>query len=62
MDSEYREPTFRGVLLTLGATVIVVAGLVLLASWFLQQQGCVPGAAQGGVNECAVESPATDDL
>ena len=57
MDSEYREPSWRGVLLTLAASVLVIAGLVLLASFFLQQ-GCVPGAAQGWVVECVSPSAA----
>lgn len=57
MDSEYREPTWRGVLVTLAATILVLGGLVLLASFFLQQ-GCFPGAAQAGVSECAVPSSA----
>jgi len=45
VGSEYREPTWRGVLLTLAATIFVIAGLVLLASWFLQQE-CLPVAEQ----------------
>lgn len=41
MDSEYREPSWRGVILTLVAVIVVLAGLVLLTSYFLQQ--CDPG-------------------
>ena len=59
MDSEYREPSWRGVLVTLGAVVLVLAGLILLTSFFLQQ-GCVPGASQAGVTECAAPSGAPD--
>ena len=58
MDSEYREPSWRGVLITLAATVLAVAALVLIASFLLNQNGCVPGAAQGGVNECVSPSSA----
>ena len=54
MDSEYREPSWRGVLLTLAASVLAIAGLVLLASWFLQQD-CLPVAAQV---DCVVQTPA----
>ena len=59
MDSEYREPSWRGVLVTLGAVVLVLAGLILLTSFFLQQ-GCVPGASQAGVTECSAPSAAPD--
>lgn len=45
MDTQYREPTWRAVLLTLTATIVVTAALVLLASWFLQQN-CLPVAEQ----------------
>lgn len=45
MDSEYREPTWRGVLLTLAATILVIAGVVFLTSWLLQEN-CAPVAAQ----------------
>jgi hypothetical protein len=43
VDSEYREPSWRGVILTVVAVVVVLAGLVLLTS-FLLQQACDPGA------------------
>jgi hypothetical protein len=42
VDSEYREPSWRGVILTVVAVVVVLAGLVLLTS-FLLQQACDPG-------------------
>lgn len=54
MDSEYREPTWRGVILTMAATIFVIAGLVLLTSWLLQQD-CLPVAAQV---DCGVQTPA----
>lgn len=60
MDSEYREPSWRGVLVTLGAVVLVLAGLILLTSFFLQRAGCVPGASQAGVAECAAPSGEPD--
>ena len=59
MDSEYREPSWRGVLGTLVAIVLVLAGLILLTSYFLGQS-CVPGAAQAGVTECAAPSEAPE--
>jgi len=59
MDSEYREPSWRGVIITLVAVVVVLAGLILLTSHFLQQ-GCVPGAGAAGVSECAAPSGAPD--
>jgi hypothetical protein len=46
VDSEYREPSYRGVLITLGITVLAIGALVLLASYFLQET-CDPGAGQG---------------
>jgi hypothetical protein len=55
MDSEYREPSWRGVLGTLLATVLVIAGLVLLASFFLQQ-GCPEGSAQTSGGACVTPS------
>jgi hypothetical protein len=42
VDSEYREPSWRGVILTLVAVIVVVGGLILLTSYFLQQ-ACDPG-------------------
>ena len=45
MDGEYREPSWRGVILTLVAVIVVIAGLVLLAS-FLLQENCLPVASQ----------------
>ena len=59
MDSEYREPSWRGVLVTLAAIVLVLAGLILLTSYFLQQS-CVPGATQAGVTECAAPTGEPD--
>ena len=53
MDSGYSEPTWRGVLLTMAATIFVIAGLVLLTSWLLQQD-CLPVAAQV---DCGVKTP-----
>jgi hypothetical protein len=53
VDSEYREPTWRGVILTMAATIFVIAGLVLLTSWLLQQD-CLPIAAQV---DCAQGTP-----
>ena len=46
MDSEYREPTWRGVLITLAATVLAIAGIILVTSFLLQQNGCVPSVAE----------------
>ena len=43
MDSEYREPSWRGVIGTLIAVVVVTAGMVLLVSYLLQEN-CVPVA------------------
>jgi len=57
VDTEYREPSWRGVLITLTVTILAVGGLILLASYFIQQ-GCVPGAAQSGVVECVSPSVA----
>jgi len=54
MDSGYTEPTWRGVILTMAATIFVIAGLVLLTSWLLQQD-CLPVAAQV---DCGVQTPA----
>ena len=53
MDSEYREPSWRGVIGTLLAVILVTGGLVLLAS-FLLQENCLPVASQV---DCAVQSP-----
>lgn len=53
MDSEYREPSWRGVIGTLLAVILVTGGLVLLAS-FLLQENCLPAASQV---DCAVQSP-----
>ena len=52
MDSEYREPSWRGVLGTLIVTILVIAGLVLLASYFLQQD-CLPAASQ---IDCSIQT------
>ena len=49
MDSEYREPSWKGVILTLVAVIVVLAGMVLLASYFLQQ-------CDVGTLRCAVPS------
>lgn len=54
MDSDYREPTWRGVLLTLAATILVIAGLVFLTSWLLQEN-CVPVAGQVDCAEGTVQ-------
>jgi hypothetical protein len=56
VDSEYREPSWRGVILTLVAVIVVTGGLVLLAS-FLLQENCLPVASQV---DCAVPSLAPD--
>ncbi len=50
MDSEYREPSWRGVILTLVAVIVVLAGLVFLTSYVLQQ-ACDPGTVS-----CAIPS------
>jgi hypothetical protein len=55
MDSEYREPSWRGVLGTLLAVVIAIVALVLLASFFLQQ-GCPEGSAQTSSGACITPS------
>ena len=49
----YREPSWRGVIGTRVATVLVIGGLVLLAS-FLLQENCLPVASQV---DCAVQTP-----
>ncbi len=59
MDSEYTEPSWRGVIVTLVAIIVVLAGLIWLTSYFLQQS-CVPGASQAGVTECAAPSGEPD--
>jgi hypothetical protein len=56
MDSEYREPSWRGVILTLVAVIVVTGGLVLLAS-FLLQENCLPVASQV---DCVVPTSAPD--
>ena len=50
MDSEYREPSWRGVILTVVAIIVVLAGLVFLTSYLLQQ-ACDPGTLS-----CAIPS------
>lgn len=56
MDSDYREASWRGVILTLVAVIVVTGGLVLLAS-FLLQENCLPVASQV---DCAVQTSAPD--
>jgi len=51
MDSEYREPSWRGVIITLVATILVIGGLVLLTSRLLEEN-CAPGAEV----DCSVPS------
>jgi hypothetical protein len=48
VDSEYREPSWRGVIITLVVTLVVIAALVLIASYLLQQ-ACPPGQLGCGV-------------
>lgn len=45
MDSEYREPSWRGVIGTLVAVLVVIAGMIFLLSYLLQEN-CAPVAAQ----------------
>jgi hypothetical protein len=57
MDSEYREPSWRGVIGTLVAVLVVTAGLVFLVSYLLQQN-CAPVAAQVQCGAPSVSEPA----
>jgi hypothetical protein len=55
VDSEYREPSWRGVIGVLVAVIVVLAGLILLAS-FLLQQACPEGSAQTPSGACVAPS------
>ncbi|HEY7451127.1 MAG TPA: hypothetical protein VIC63_07955 [Candidatus Limnocylindria bacterium] len=55
MDEEYREPSWRGVIITLVATVVLVAGAVLLVSYLLQQN-CPPGSTAFGCSPPAINA------
>lgn len=54
MDEEYREASWRGVIITLVATIVLIAGAVLLVSYLLQEN-CPPGSSTFGCSP-----PATD--
>ena len=47
MDEEYREPSWRAVIITLVATLLLVGGAVLLVSYLLQEN-CDPGVSVTG--------------
>jgi hypothetical protein len=56
VDSEYREPSWRAVIITLVATIVLVAAAVLLVSNLLQEN-CPPGSTAAGCSPPASVPP-----
>ena len=59
MDEDYREPSWRGVIITLVATIALIIGAILLTSYLLNQN-CPPGSAVVGCSPPA-SAPETEE-